>query len=147
LSTADKIQYKWFLTMRIYPQFTHRWLLESIGVWSAVGYWRWLGRWLCFCHGASMISKQKSVKHWKAIDSFTKLYIVINIVHTLIIFCCMLSSSHEKNVYWYFVLLKVIYLYFYFWPVWLLSVLLRYTNSDYPFGIFKFFLYEIWFRK
>ena len=32
-------------------------------------------------------------------------------------------------------------LYFFFWPLWLmLSVLLRYTDSDCPFGIFKLFL-------
>ena len=30
-------------------------------------------------------------------------------------------------------------LYFFFWTLIVLSVLLRYADSDYPFGIFKFF--------
>ena len=33
----------------------------------------------------------------------------------------------------------VVLLYFFVWP---LSVLFRYTDTDYPFGIFKFFLYK-----
>jgi len=56
---------------------------------------------------------------------------VINIVHTLIFFCCMLSSSHVKNVYWYFVFVES-----YIFVLLLLAIVLsvlRYTDSDYPF--------------
>jgi ABC-type phosphate transport system permease subunit len=37
---------------------------------------------------------------------------------------------------------RLLFVFFLFTMV--LSVLLRFTDSDYPFGIFKFFLYQTW---
>jgi hypothetical protein len=36
---------------------------------------------------------------------------------------------------------------FFFWPLCCLSFLLRFTASDYPFGIFKHFYIIEWFRE